>query len=286
MMKAETILTRRSCLQVASGIGLTLASIARAAPPAAGAVTGLRRNAKGGYSFIPAMPFFSLGVRADPGFEIVRAVFRRPVGFPDGLLDVEKHLRSEGRPLQALCGMELRQGQVQSLKVFFAFNADYVGRMKALGLLVDGAVPMTRTKVALGDAGGHRISAFSYTRPARRGPHVPTFVISGLPDLRFVGTQGQEVAAGDTSPAGLEAKTRFILGNLGAAIGKLGAAWDGVTAVQAYTIHDLHPLIETVIIPAMGDAAVHGLHLYHVHLPAVGGEIEFDARSTAAELSI
>lgn len=287
MMKTDAILTRRSCLRVAGGIGLSLASIARAAPPdPGGAASALRRNENGGYSFIPAMPFFSLGVRADPGFEIVRAVFRRPVGFPDGLFEVERHLRSEGRPLQALCGVELRQGQVQSLQDFFAFNADYIGRMKGLGLLVDGAVPMTRTNVAVGDSRGHEIYAFTYARRARPGSHAPTFVTSGIPDLRFVGTQGQEVAAGDTSPTGLATKTRFILAALRATIAKLGATWDGVTGVQAYTIHDIHPLIETVVIPEMGRSAVHGLHLYPTRPPAVGGEMEFDARSTAAEFSI
>ena len=50
-------------------------------------------NERGGYSFIPGTPFFSFVAVASRGFEMVRAIFRRPPPFPEGLAAVHRHLR-------------------------------------------------------------------------------------------------------------------------------------------------------------------------------------------------
>ena len=55
------------------------------------------------------------------------------------------HLRKEGRPLQAICGMELRSPEPFSFTGFNEFNAGYVDVLKRWDLLVDGINPVART---------------------------------------------------------------------------------------------------------------------------------------------
>jgi hypothetical protein len=53
-----------------------------------------------------------------------------------------------------------------------------------------------------------------------------------------------------------------------------------------YTVRDLHPLLESLVLPKIGDAAQRGIQWHHVLLPVVGGDIEIDVRSVQAELTI
>jgi hypothetical protein len=87
-------------------------------------------NERGGYSFLPGTPFFSFVAVASPGFEMVRAIFRRPPPFPEGLAAVHRHLRAAGRPMQALCGFEFRNGRQATMQEFMAFNKIYIEQMR------------------------------------------------------------------------------------------------------------------------------------------------------------
>jgi hypothetical protein len=53
------------------------------------------------------------------------------------------------------------------------------------------------------------------------------------------------IRPGDVSPAGLREKARHVLGEMGRRMGALGFAWKDSTAVQVYTVHDLHPFWPT-----------------------------------------
>jgi hypothetical protein len=245
-------------------------------------------NERGGYRYVPGIAFFSFGALAAEGFEIVRATFRRPRPFPEGFPDVEAYLRAEGRPIHALCGFEFRSGRQATMPEFIAFNTAYVETLRKAGVLVDGQMPVTRTSVALpGTQPSHRIHAFTYTVPVRRpsGP-APTFVLTGIPDVRNLGPAAETIAKGDVSAEGLRQKTVFILDTIEALLKTMAVSWRTVTNVQLYTIHDIHPLLASLVLPRIGDAARLGIQWHLTQLPVVGGDVEIDVRSIRMELML
>ena len=68
----------------------------------------LVENKRGNYSFLKGIAPYSAGVVAEAGFEIVHVRLPRYLPLRAGFDAVEAHLKSAGRPLQAMCGMELR----------------------------------------------------------------------------------------------------------------------------------------------------------------------------------
>ena len=65
-------------------------------------------NPTGNFQFIKGIDPFSFGAIAHPGYEIVHVTFHLLPPLQKGFTLVERHLQSLQRPLQALCGMELR----------------------------------------------------------------------------------------------------------------------------------------------------------------------------------
>jgi hypothetical protein len=243
-------------------------------------------NERGGYQFLPGQPFFSLGAIAASGFEISRAIFRQAPIFPEGLSAVERHLRAAGRPLQALCGLELRNGHQANMQEFMAFNDRYIETLRKRSMLVTDQMPVTRSNlVVTGAEAVHRIHAFTYTVPASSLSSRPTFVIAGIPEVRF-GPTSEIVARDDVSLNGLRQKTAFVLETIAGLLTTMGVGWRDVTGIQLYTVRDLHPLVETFVLPRIGDAAQRGIHWHYVLLPLEGGDVEIDVRSVRAELTI
>ena len=64
--------------------------------------------AAGGYRDIKALFQYSGGVAAEPGFEIVRARFARPLPMGEAYSAVEAHLAAVARPSAAFAACELR----------------------------------------------------------------------------------------------------------------------------------------------------------------------------------
>jgi hypothetical protein len=108
----------------------------------------LVENKLGNYSFLKGIAPYSAGVAAEAGFEIVHVRLSRYAPLGAGFDAVEAHLRKAGRPLQAVCGMELRSPKPFSFAGFNEFNAGYVDALKKWDLLVDGMNPVARTNVA------------------------------------------------------------------------------------------------------------------------------------------
>jgi hypothetical protein len=246
-------------------------------------------NERGGFLFVPGISIFSFGAVAASGFEIVRATFRRPPVFPEGLDAVEQHLRTAGRPMQALCGFEFRNGRQATMREFMTFNDSYIERLGRAGVLEkEQQMPLTRSNLVLaGPDASHRIHAFSYTVPASSSSsHQSTFITAGIPEVRFVDPNPEIVAKDDLSMNGLRQKTLFILETIDGLLTAMGAGWHDVTGIQLYTVRDLHPLIESVVLPRIGDAAMRGIQWHYVLLPVVGGDVEIDVRSVRAELTI
>jgi hypothetical protein len=229
-----------------------------------------------------------MGAIAASGFEIVRATFRRPPAFPEGLGAVESHLRAAGRPMHALCGFELRNGRQATMPEFMAFNDGYIDRLRRAGVLMNEQMPLTRSNLVLaGTDASHRIHAFSYTvatPPA--SSRAPTFVVAGIPEVRLLDPNPEIVAKDDVSLNGLRQKTIFILETIESLLTTLGVGWSDVTGMQLYTVRDVHPLIEGVVLPRIGEAAIRGMHWHYVLLPVVGGDVEIDVRSVRTELTI
>ena len=124
--------------------------------------------------------------------------------------------------------------------------------------------------------------AFCFTVTAKDAP--PSFVVAGsgeAPEGRG-NYRDHIVARGDLSPVGLDAKGRWVLGEMERRMGLLGFAWDATTAAQAYTVHDLFPFLAREIV-ARG-AARHGLTWQFCRPPVVELEYEMDCRSVAREL--
>ena len=246
----------------------------------------LAENSRGNYTFVRGIGPFSAAVMAQPGFEIVHARFLPLVALNDGYIRVERHLQERRRPLEALCGMELRIPKVLSREAFDEFNRPYIERLKAWGLDIAGANPVTRTNVAFETipVAEPMLAGFYYTAPSTMPGW--TFVLSGVPEIASREGGVQIVARGDTSTDGLRQKLECILHVLGGHLSELKLAWNMATAVNVYTVFDMHPLVAPVLLPALGAASHAGITWHYARPPVNGLDLEIDARAVTAELII
>jgi hypothetical protein len=244
----------------------------------------LAENTKGNFMFVRGIGPFSAAVMAQPGSEIIHARFLPLIALNDGYVRVERHLQRERRPLEALCGMELRIPKVLSREAFDEFNRPYIERLKAWGLDIGGANPVTRTNVAfeISPVSEPMLAGFYYTMPST-GP-AETFVLSGAPEIASREGGVQIVARGDTSVGGLRQKLECILHALGAHLSEMKLKWEMATAVNVYTVFDVHPLFAPVLMPLLGPASHAGVTWHYARPPVSGLELEIDARAVKREL--
>ena len=64
-------------------------------------------------------------------------------------------------------------------------------------------------------------------------------------------------------------------------LGALGFAWADASAVQAYSVQDIHPVMAREV--AVRGAAAHGLTWHYARPPVVGLEYEMDVRRVPVE---
>lgn len=244
----------------------------------------LAENNKGNYSFIRGIGPFSAAVLAQTGFEMVHARFLPLIALNDGYERLERHLREVQRPLAALCGIELRIPKVLSREGFEEFNRPYIQRLKGWGLEVAGANPVTRTNVAFETipVTEPMLAGFYYTIPAQMLGE--TFVLSGAAEIASREGGAQIVARGDTSENGLRQKLECILQVLGDHLSEMKLRWEMATTVNVYTICDIHPLLPTVLLPALARASYVGITWHYARPPVVGLDLEIDARAVRTEL--
>ncbi len=241
----------------------------------------------GGYRYAKGPFQYSAGVAAEPGFAIERVRFRGVAPLTEGFRAIEAYLRALGRPLTAFCACELRSPAPFTESGFVAFNRVYVGTLERWGLFRDEANPVARSNVcpaydAPTEPGFH---AFSYTMPqggaAGEAPH--TFVISGAAEAaEGPGSYAERIIRpGDTSPDAMCEKARYVVGALEKRMGALGMGWNAATATQAYTVHDLFPVLESEL--AARGAVAGGLTWHYARPPVEGLDYEMDARGVRAE---
>jgi hypothetical protein len=245
----------------------------------------LTDNPKGNFRFITGIAPFSFGVVANPGYEIVHVTFHPLPPLQRGFTLIERHLQSLQRPLQALCGMELRIPSPLSPKGFDEFNQPYIEKLASWNVLVDGLNPVARSNLALAvnPVPEPSVYGFSYTVPATR--EVTTFLLAGTPEVRArAGSERDIVARGDVSPAGLRQKAACVLEALAARLRDLQVTWTEVTTVEVYTVHDLNPLLETTLFPALQGAGRYGIRWHYARPPVIQVEYEMDVRGVHQEL--
>jgi hypothetical protein len=243
-------------------------------------------NAKGNYRFIKGIEPFSSGAVAHPGYEIVHVTFNPFPPLQKGFDLIERHLQSLGRPIQALCGMELRIPKPLSLQAFNEFNQPYIKKLASWALPVEGLNPVARTNVAIevNPVSEPSVYGFSYTVPS---PHKGvTFIMAGAAEVSRSGEGGgsEIISHGDVSTAGMRQKAEFVLQTLTERLQEMEVTWTGVTTVEVYTVHNLHPLMETTILPALKGANRCGILWHYARPPVVELECEMDGRGVRQEL--
>jgi hypothetical protein len=238
--------------------------------------------ADGGFAFLEGGFPYSQGVRALDGYALERARFVRPLPVEQGFAAIEAHLASIGRPRTALCAAELRSPAPFSMGGFKEFNQSYVAVLKQWGLFRDERNPVARSNVApeIDPPLEPSFYAFCYTLPA--AGVAPGVVVAGSGEWPEGGKFPDDIVArGDVSPAGLQAKARFVLGKMESRLAGLGATWREVSATQVYTVHDIHAVLREDIVPRAGNGG--GLIWHYCRPPIEGLEYEMDVRGVAVE---
>jgi hypothetical protein len=238
---------------------------------------------EGGFRFVPGVYQYSAGVAAEPGFTLERVRFAEPVPLMQGFARIAEVLAATGRPKVAFAACELRSPAPFTEEGFATFNRAYGGVLQEWGLFRDGLNPVARSNVCpeLAPPSEPCFHAFVYTVPDAAAP--PSFAVAGsgeAPEGRG-SYRDHTVALGDVSPAGLRMKARWVLGEMERRMGLLGAGWGGTTAVQAYTVHDIHPFLAEELV-ARG-AARHGLTWQFCRPPVVDLDYEMDCRGVWRE---
>lgn len=243
----------------------------------------VHRFEAGGYRFLEGGFPYCQGVAAEPGYEIVRARFRRVAPLAAGFAAIERHLKALGRPLTALCAAELRSPKPFSMDGFREFNTGYVDVLKAWNLYRDKLNPVARSNLApvIEPPAEPGFFAFSYTVAAAPGAPL-TFAIAGNGDCPEGGRIPEDVVRrGETSADAVREKARHVAGKMEVRMRALGADWRDATAVHVYTALDVGPVAAEL--NARGFANV-GFNWFYVRPPIVGLELEMDMRGVRTEI--
>ena len=246
----------------------------------------LTDHPSGDYRFLPGIAPYSCGVVSSPGFEIVQVTLQAPIPYRLGFERIAEFLDQQGRPKAALCAISLRSPRPFTFQGFADFNAEYAAILQSWDLFVDGVNPVARTNVApvISPPAEPMLYGFSFTRPCT-GNSTSTFVVAGAGELPE-GVLSREgiVALGDTSPAGMMIKARFVMDLMETRLRGLGADWSLVSTVNVYTAHSLTPLLPENILGRTGSASIHGITWHFSRPPIEEIEYEMDLRGTRTEL--
>jgi hypothetical protein len=244
--------------------------------------------APGGYRYVRAVFQYSGGVAAEPGHQIERARFLKPLPLADGFAAVEAHLKVLGRPSTAFAQCELRSPAPFTDQGFYDFNKVYVGTLARWGIYREGDPlmnPVARTNVCpVYDVPAEpMLFAFSYTVPApdaKRGG----FMLAGGGDAREAGKSYRDriIRLHDTSPEGLREKVGFVVKEMERRMTLLGTGWSDAVSAQIYTVQNVGHLVGEML--AARGAGAGGIVWNYMRPPIVDLEFEMDVRGAAREL--
>jgi len=240
-----------------------------------------------GYAFIPGVFQYCAGVLAQPGFRIERVMLEQPLALKRGFAEAARYLQSVGVPLNALCACELRSPAPFTPQGFKSFNIDYVRILSEWGVILPGDVnPVARSNVCplVNPPEGPSLYAFAFALPASGTDG--SFIISGSGEMQEADGDYQEriVRYGDVSAEALTAKSAWVIEEMQRRMAKLGKGWADTSAVQLYTVHDIHHIMEQEL--AARGVMSHGL-TWHLNRPPVQGlEYEMDCRRITVERTV
>jgi hypothetical protein len=222
----------------------------------------------GGFRFLPTDGPFSAGVAAEPGYQIVRVHPPRYTPLEEGFHVVEQALAAAGRPLNALCAIELRIPKPLTRDGFDRFNDGYVEQLEKWGLRVNEQIPGARTNVApeMEPPSGPCLHAFCHTI---EGQERPTFVISGM------GTRDKVPGFWAT-----------IIQTLEERMNALGVGWADVGEAQFYGTRADHEVFHDDNLYRFAELVRPGLRWYFSRPPVDFGRLEIDLRAIARDTSM
>ena len=240
----------------------------------------------GNYRFIPAVFQYSSGVAANPGFEVERVRFDRPVPLAEGFARIAKYIQDSGRPLTSFCACELRSPAAFTEEGFRNFNLHYVKTLAEWGIYDGKTNPVARSNVCpeIDPPAEPSFHAFSFTRPSQGAS--PSFVIAGSGESQEGNASYAErtVRYRDLSPAGITDKVRHVMGAMESRMSAFGFGWKDATAAQVYTIRDYHHAVPDELVKR--GAARSGLTWHFARPPVVDLEYEMDCRRVTREIVI
>jgi hypothetical protein len=241
----------------------------------------LLENEAGGTRVLPAGAVFCGGVVPLDGYEVVHALFRPWIPLRAAWGAIEGHLQRIGRPVQALCGMELRIPQQLTPEGFRDFNAPYIEALRQRDLLIGRYSAVCRTNVAPAGEPPQEpsVHAFSYTVTSDTKGR--TFCVSGTADID---PRGKIVAEGDLSPSGMRKRLQFCVDTISTRLNQLELAWTDATHIDLCVARDIDDLLGTLVVPGIKGAARRGVRVHYARPPIVGAEIELECRGVVREI--
>jgi hypothetical protein len=242
-------------------------------------------STQGNFRFLRGIAPYSSGAVAASGYEIVHVTLSPAPPYRKGFEAIDRHLREQMRPPQALCGVELRSPEPFTFPGFTAFNERYLEELKQRRMLVGDLNPVARTNVAPGvnPPAEVLLYGFSYTAPAQTSG--ATFVVAGGGELTGERLDAADIVRrGDLSEAGLRAKADHVLGLMESRLQGLGVRWENATVVDVYTVHNVFPMLENLLLRRIGPAAIHGIRWHFSRPPIQEIEFEMDVRGCRREL--
>lgn len=243
----------------------------------------LLENIAGSVRVLPAGGAFCGGTIPTEGYEIVHALLAEWVPLAEAWSLVERHLRSIGRPVQALCGMELRSPEQLTLDGFRAFNAPYIAELRKRELVLGNYSAVCRTNVvpATNPPKTPMLHAFSYSQPTQST--MKTFCISGAADLD---SRGDIVAPGNTSPAGMRERLTHCVEAIGERLAQLELDWKEVTHIDVCLVHDAGTALDDFLRRPPAGALPREVRVHAARPPIEGTEVELECRAAVRELVI
>lgn len=235
----------------------------------------------GGYWFLPAIRAYSAGVAADREHELVRIVLNKPEPMERAAALVPRMIEAElGRPIEALCAIELRSPRPMSYGQFAAFNRRYTSWLEDIGLGADRDTPLARTNVvpSLAPSDGPVLHAFTVTVPTP-GAGSSTFVTAGAAESSTLSAR-TVIGRGQTSPEARMAKCVFVIQELKDRMDALGVR-AGATDVTVYA--DTVPTTSMIekIVEQLSPGASTITYCYS-RPPVQAVEFEMDVRRVAS----
>jgi hypothetical protein len=242
--------------------------------------------APGGYRYISAVFQYSSGVAAEPGFELVRARLASPLPIAEGFAAVEAHFKAIGRPTTAFAACELRSPAPFTEQGFIDFNRHYVQTLERWGIYKNEINPVARTNVCpeFDKPPSASLYAFTYSVPStsKRG----SFILAGGGESRpGKGPYSERIVRfGEHSTDAMRDKVRYVVAEMQARLTALGFGWKDAITTQAYTVHDIGPLMAEEFVRK--GIAPGGVSWHFCRPPVEGLDYEMDVRGAAQEIVI